>query len=114
VSLDPELTREDGARVCAIADAMPQARITTQASQDLRRSADFKTSSRICCFAICCFDFADAARLTLFDQSIKHGEFHLALQHATTHQPKVEFNGFIDTTWYARVLWSPSGTLRNR
>jgi hypothetical protein len=47
-------------QVCAIADAMPQIRITRQASQDLRRSAHFKTSSPICRFAICCFDFADA------------------------------------------------------
>ena len=35
-------------------------------------------------------DLADATRLTLFDQRIKHGEFHLALQHAAAHQPKIE------------------------
>src|ERR1035441_3597956 len=40
-------------------------------------------------------DLADATRLALFDQSIKHGEFHLALHHATAHQPKVELHCLI-------------------
>ena len=40
----------------------------------------------------------DAQLLALFDQGIKHGEFHLALQHAAAHQPKVQFNAFRHNT----------------
>ena len=37
-------------------------------------------------------DSADAPLLALFDEGIKHGEFHLALQHTAAHKPKVQLD----------------------